>query len=163
MRQNFSPLFLVTVIVNILVGCSMLNFAVGTKAHPYTLYPPYIIAALVALSYAFRKIRQNPHQAKPSFLAFCATFIVPMAGGFMVSALRFMSKGYDTPHPGNGLIITVILYVAKTIPYTMGAFGVGCFFAIPLFAFNSFMFGALRHDLSSRYALSSEEKSKTTK
>ena len=149
MRQNFTPLFLVTVIVNILVGCSMLNFAVGAKAHPYTLYPPYIITGLVALSYAFRKIRQNPHQSKPSFLAFCATFTVPMVGGFMVSALRFMSKGYDTPHLGDGLIIAVILYVVKTIPYTMGAFGVGCIFAFPLFAFNCFMFGALRHGLSS--------------
>lgn len=148
MRQNSTLLFIATLIANILVGCTMLNFAVGAKAHPYTLYPPYIITGLVALSYAFRKIRQNPHQAKPSFLAFCATFTVPMVGGFMVSVLRFMSKGYDTPHP-DGLIITVILYVAKTIPYTMGAFGVGCFFAIPLFVFNSFMFGALRHGLRS--------------
>lgn len=147
-RLSFpNTLFLITLLVNIFVGCSMLNFAVGAKAHPYTLYPPYVITGMLSLCYAFYKIRRNPQQARAAFIAFCATFIVPMIGGFLTVALRFMSKGYDTPAPGNGILMAVILYIVKTVPYTMGAFGVGSFFALPLFAFNIFMFSAFRQTL----------------
>lgn len=142
-----TALVVITLLTNIFVGSGMLNFAVGAKIHPYTLYPPYILTGIIALCYGFSKISRTPRQARVAFIAFCTTFIVPFVGGLLVCALRFMSAGYNTPAPEHNIIFAVILYVAKTIPYTMAAFGAGCFFAIPLFAFNIFMFSAFRQSL----------------